>query len=387
MKSFSTLLFFLMSFSLFGQYIEEFTTASRGILSGPCGATATTCNSFDFAGVEWTIGGDLSGIDSEGFSTTGGALLTSDSDERACWISPTLDISAVGSASIVVSFSIPGSSTDWDNSGNVDFMDVDYSVDGGAFTTIPNVNGCLANGHTVSGFGCTALTGGSNFSPTATGIIGNTIDIHVCIDTNGSTESGQINSVSVPEAGATILPVEWVHFKATPQGDKVQLEWATVSEVNNDYFQVERSTNGKNFKSIGKVVGKGNSFQSSAYNFLDSDLPAAAELYYRLRQVDFDGTFAKSEVVVVDNKTNSKNIRIYPNPVDGFSTVQVESALTGELEVSVMDVQGKVHLSDVVNSESGKWELETAALPAGTYMLTIQGIDRVWTKRFVKMND
>jgi len=128
MKSFIYIIFILfLTSSLFGQnYLEDFNTANKGILSGPCTTSdPTSCNSFDFTGVDWTMGGDLSGIDSEGFFTTGGALRGADIDERACWISPTLFLSG-SSSDLAVSLEIPAISAEWDNSPD-DYMDVEYS--------------------------------------------------------------------------------------------------------------------------------------------------------------------------------------------------------------------------------------------------------------------
>lgn len=384
MKLFSTLFALILSCSLFGQYLEDFPIDNRGILNPGCtGVTLGSCSNTDFTGVDWTLGGDLSGIDTEGFFTTGGALFTADSDTRACWISPTIYIDAVGSSSLTVSLSIPGTSTGWDDISGSDFMDVEYSVDGGGFTIIPNVHGC-ANSHTVSGQGCGGLAAGTNYIATASGIVGNTLNIQVCIDANLSSEQGQINSVSVPEMG-TSLPIELISFTAETEEAGIQLDWATAIERNNDYFQLERSTDGFNFEPIAKMAGAENSFQTLEYQHLDTNYPNATQLYYRLMQVDFNGKITYSPVVVVENSASAQSVRIFPNPIDNFSNMQVESALSGNLQISIVDIQGKAILVNTVDSDSGNWQLDTSTLPAGSYILNIKSANNTVSKRFVKM--
>ncbi|MCB0633986.1 MAG: hypothetical protein KDD15_29855, partial [Lewinella sp.] len=138
------LLLQLLSASIYGQYSETFPTANKGILSGPCsGSDGTTCLSYDFAGVNWTIEGNLSGIDSEPFATNAsGQLVVSDVDEEACWVSPVLNITGASA-----SFSLDLSWVGYDPS--TDYIDVEYTTNGGtSWTQLANAVGGPA-GHTV----------------------------------------------------------------------------------------------------------------------------------------------------------------------------------------------------------------------------------------------
>ena len=118
------------------------------------------------------------------------------------------------------------------------------------------------------------------------------------------------------------LPVELVDFSATKYNDNsVQLAWETAMELNNDYFTIERSTDAVNWNAIGQVFGAGNSDNNIGYEYLDNN-PLQETAYYRLKQTDFDGTFAYSPLVVVKNqKEEQKKVMVYPNPSSSVVTV------------------------------------------------------------------
>lgn len=98
----------------------------------------------------------------------------------------------------------------------------------------------------------------------------------------------------------TPLPVELVNFTAEKRGAAVALAWATASERNSDRFEVERSRDGRTFERIGQVAAAGSSTSPHRYDFLDTKYPSETDLlYYRLRQVDLDGTTAYSPVRTV----------------------------------------------------------------------------------------
>jgi hypothetical protein len=120
---------------------------------------------------------------------------------------------------------------------------------------------------------------------------------------------------------AAPLPVTLVAFTAQLQGADGLLEWATASEQQNAYFQVESSLDGRTFTPLGRVVGAGTSPERHTYQFRDADLAryAAAQVYYRLRQVDSDGTSAFSPV------------RLLVVPVAAFTVTAIPTALpTGQ---------------------------------------------------------
>ncbi|PJF33793.1 MAG: hypothetical protein CUN57_01220, partial [Phototrophicales bacterium] len=100
------------------------------------------------------------------------------------------------------------------------------------------------------------------------------------------------------------LPIDLVRFVASKRdGGQVSLEWTTASEINNDYFTIERSFDGRNFESIGQVKGAGNSFEEINYSFVDESIAGISSnriVYYRLKQTDYDGVFTYSDVISVE---------------------------------------------------------------------------------------
>lgn len=183
------------------QYSETFDTDDKGILGGPCTTNdPTTCALNDFSGVDWTITGDLSGMDATGpddFRTSGGVMtsLNGDIDEEVCWVSPLLDISTAGAVSFTLDASISGHD-------GTDYLDVEYDIDGaGTWTQVANQAG--GGTHTMDH----PTDNNSNFSEiiTVTGLTGNTLQIRVCVDFNSNTESFTIDNVSVPQNGVTVI--------------------------------------------------------------------------------------------------------------------------------------------------------------------------------------
>jgi hypothetical protein len=113
--------------------------------------------------------------------------------------------------------------------------------------------------------------------------------------------------------GSTTLPVEITSFNAIAQNNKVMLNWITGSELNNQYFEIEKSNNGNQYEPIGRVAGKGTTSQTNSYSFTDH-APLAMINYYRLKQVDIDNRYKYSAVVTIklDGKLK-KSINIFPN--------------------------------------------------------------------------
>ncbi|MTB53239.1 HYR domain-containing protein, partial [Lewinella sp. W8] len=188
--------------SLQGQYMETFDTPNKGILDGPpnaamacSGNLGTTCNNNDFAGVNWTIEGDLSGIDDEDrFATNNaGVLETFDTDEEACWVSPVLTITG-GTTSFEVDLT-------WFDFEAPDYISVEYEVDGsGTWIEIPNVVGGGANTiQYTNGTDNNNLLGTAN-NVGASGISASTFRIRVCVDVNAGTEVVTIDNVSATNA-------------------------------------------------------------------------------------------------------------------------------------------------------------------------------------------
>lgn len=134
------------------------------------------------------------------------------------------------------------------------------------------------------------------------------------------------------------LPVEFTYFTATAQGSEVVLQWGTARESNNSHFVVEHGVDGADFRAVGQVAGAGDSDSPLDYSFTDNR-PASGANYYRLRQVDFDGTEDFSVVRVVILNANPGEPLLAPNPATDLVYLQFpeESSLPERIRIFTAD--------------------------------------------------
>ncbi|WP_310396410.1 T9SS type A sorting domain-containing protein [Hymenobacter sp.] len=173
------------------------------------------------------------------------------------------------------------------------------------------------------------------------------------------------------------LPVELAAFAARRQGADARLDWTTASEKNNAYFDVERSRDGRAFERAGRVAGQGTSAASHDYLFVDARVAqyGVPTLYYRLRQVDADGTasFSPMRTVGVESAT-ALLVSAWPNPSTGAGPlIRVEQPTAGPLTATLTDAAGR-HLARYRTTDrlsEGLFAAETSALPSGVYLLRV----------------
>jgi hypothetical protein len=168
---------------------------------------------------------------------------------------------------------------------------------------------------------------------------------------------------------STALPVTLISFKATlNERQQATLKWATASEFNNDFFEIERSKNATDFESLGKIVGRGTVQGQNDYTFTD-EVPLKGINYYRLKQVDYDGQFSYSRLSSVI-KDGDGTISLFPNPTANVLKINFEDADQIE-NVTFYNAFGRV-----VKTVSGKQDkYEVADLPTGKYILQIRLAD------------
>ncbi len=157
------------------------------------------------------------------------------------------------------------------------------------------------------------------------------------------------------------LPVTLAEFSGKPEGNLNNLSWKTTLEVNASHFELESSLNGRVFRQVASIRAKNHS-EGVAYYF--NHTASAGQLYYRLKMVDFDGSFRYSSIISVHN-TNVQKIRIYPNPVSDKLYIKTDG-LTGN-SVILYDLSGR-QLSKVFLKD-GETELSVRELNAGSYLL------------------
>ena len=168
-----------------------------------------------------------------------------------------------------------------------------------------------------------------------------------------NTATNPLTTASAPAYADWIkvepLPVELISFNVKSVDAKVLVSWVTASEINNDYFEVQTSSNGINWDIVDIVEGMGNTYETTSY----STLVSTTNTYFRLRQVDFNGNFEYSNVRYIKNSNSYKGIvtQIFPNPSNGDFMVKLNSQINEELVINIFDMKGSlVHSKITINN-------------------------------------
>ncbi len=188
-----------------------------------------------------------------------------------------------------------------------------------------------------------------------------------------------------------IVPVELTSFAAVVTKNGIQLNWETATEMNNQGFEIERSTDSQNFNMIGFVNGKGTTSEKSSYSYLDKNINTP-KYYYRLKQVDFNGAYEYSNVIEIDfSIPNEFNLsQNYPNPFNPATVLRFGLPVESDITLSVYNSLGEiVEIVAQGRLQSGTHNVnfEASGLPSGLYLYTLKakGIDGVEFTQTAKM--
>jgi hypothetical protein len=183
------------------------------------------------------------------------------------------------------------------------------------------------------------------------------------------------------------LPVKLVSFNATANQTEgmVETNWTTAIEINNDYFEIERSADAINFTPVSRVKGAGNSTALLNYSFNDVK-PLNGLSYYRLKQVDFDGAFTYSDIVGVTLGKQS-SVVLYPNPTQNEFTVDIANA-SENIKVSILDLNGREVFARAYNQSepSANKQISIQAketLSAGLYMVHVETNGTIFKQKLI----
>ncbi len=183
------------------------------------------------------------------------------------------------------------------------------------------------------------------------------------------------------------LPVKLIYFEATDQKDgNVLLKWATESEIDNDYFEVEVSEDGSNFRPITTLEGKGTTNELVTYSYQDEN-PYFGFNYYRLKQVDFNGDFEYSDIASVRVTEGFDVFSVYPNPVTTNLNVKINMPTeSGNGFIEIINMYGQIvkRIQPTGNSIS---TLDLTDIAQGTYLISYyQQNQRLYSTRFTKVD-
>ena len=183
-----------------------------------------------------------------------------------------------------------------------------------------------------------------------------------------------------------IVPVELISFTHRIVNGKVTLNWVTATELNNMGFEIQRSLDNNIFVTIGFVEGTGNSTTNQYYSFTDESIPG--KIYYRLKQVDFNGSYNYSQVIEVDGVTVS-TIQLqqnYPNPFNPNTTIKYQLGNDGFVNLKVFNSLGE-QVAELVNQsqKGGSYQLifEAKDLPSGIYVYQLSSGNYTESKKMI----
>jgi hypothetical protein len=195
-------------------------------------------------------------------------------------------------------------------------------------------------------------------------LVTNYANVTQVIDLNSAAGNTALTDCSI------ILPIELESIFATAEMQTNTIHWSTLSELANDHFVVERSFDGTHFTQIGIVDGAGNSSETNEYDFADREISNEI-IYYRLKQVDFDGNYHYSTIISVNRKTDV--VLVYPNPSSGNITIDFPKTCDGTYTLKYKDSLGKEFSEKAeVSSETLSYSSSLfETLPSGIYFVEI----------------
>jgi len=224
-----------------------------------------------------------------------------------------------------------------------------------------------------------AIKTGGKLEPGTGGGNSNLIDI--CGVTDWHAADGTISGPSCLPAGnpncSAVLPITLVSFTAKWEQSSARLQWVTATEINNDHFEISRSFNGYDYETISTVRGQGNSTSIINYSYFDESVASIAgsnEIYYRLKQVDFDGRYAFYGPVVLNPPALKNKFIVFPNPLPKSSNLHL--LISGKMngKIILIDVYGRPLFSESFSSTelAPNLSLKLPDLATGLYTVICQ---------------
>lgn len=245
---------------------------------------------------------------------------------------------------------------DFNNSGSGN-----VSADDGGFV---QVDGNYDN----SGGGSTDVDGG-------TFVVGGTYSGG---DPSGDTGDCTGGSGGCCGASCGTLPVTLIDFVASANASSIELSWSTGTELNNDYFTIEKSFDGVEFSHLTFVAGSGTTNDVSSYSFIDNTQSSGSYIYYRLSQTDFDGTLEKLKITVVNSSDFKSELKVYPNPIIRGEKINVLGLPTNS-HWEIYSLSGESIITGILNADNS---INSSGFPSGTYLISFRG-NSVNAKRIV----
>ncbi len=294
------------------------------------------------------------------------------------------------------------------NSGNVDFNGAsaqaisgsgitfyDINMSGGGTKTISN-SITVANNYSIDGGTAAILANGTSSTANALALGGNgTVagswggTSSAATNKNGTFFTTSATGVVTATTTSGSLPVKLISFAVSRVSSYNKLNWATAIELNNEKFEIERSLNGLDFIKLGEVDGNGNSNQIIRYSFIDRDLEKQTleGVYYRLKQIDFNGKFEYSHTIKL-SKINALDVAkpiVSPNPFSSQIKIELPKGSSDFVNLTITAMNGvTVFETSVLVGKSNVIDVSTETLNSGIYLLSVNDNGIVTNYKVVK---
>ncbi len=310
-----------------------------------------------------------------------------------------LNFRVTGNSNALSSFSIIEGATLLSFSSMNVLVELSTFLNGSNFTFnygSPNPGTQTSFNNTVARIPATQSRSLGNYNLTFSGTPNGTINCNnpqgVFGFSNVSPWGQSFNNTSCSASASIVLPITLSTFSATQHSERSsRLNWSTSSEINSEYFGIERSTDGETWETLDRIAAAGNSFEELAYEFIDDRLPFTRSkdqiFYYRLRLTDLDGTFKYSDIQGVNfSRVQNGIISIYPNPTNDrinfdLSGVDLDA---GNIDLSVFDMTGRLLINKNITG-NGIELIETQNLPTNIFNVVIRQGENIYQSRVIKI--
>lgn len=213
--------------------------------------------------------------------------------------------------------------------------------------------------------------------------------IHFKSDGSVNTAGGAVDDLEIIGPQNSPLPVELASFEGKALEKCNRLTWTTFTEVNNNYFELERSENGVAFEPVVVIQGHGTTTEINNYSYDDCKIEER-NYYYRLKQVDLNGTVQYSGIVLLNRKTSGDGLVsiLFPNPFKGKLNIVFSQVIREEVSVSVFDLSGKIVFSTrrKPNGVLITLDKEIEGLPSGSYLVKVSTETKTSVSKIFKGN-
>lgn len=184
-----------------------------------------------------------------------------------------------------------------------------------------------------------------------------------------------------PDPENTPLPIYLLSFTGSFKNHKVILNWQTATEEKNDRFEIQRSFDKQKFKYVGEVKAQGSGNKLVSYTFTDKEV-SGENLYYRLKQIDNDGSENFSPIIKIRCiRSKSNNISLFPNPATNILYVQLPKEMEDDVLIDIMKLNGLV-VKRILTGEP--YIINVEDLAPGIYLVKASGRENSYTAKFLK---